>query len=326
MENEPKKDKNFIELTPHLYNCCLEYMSRRKYTGKTGLLYTSVLDKVFKHRLLTQTLYNEVYASGNYSKSVLRLISKVCEHFDIPGHKYKVIKPISRERGKPQVWTDEDIKKMIDNVEEYGLLISCAYNIGAGLRFSSALMLAWDDFHWEHWLQDKTKTGKCDITAKGNKTATLYVNSILMNKLYDIAVQSGKTFQGIPYKNSSDNNYLFIKKIDMEALESVFRKQNFENILDSNNKRINVKEMARIEMIRKKHYLVDYRLRKISKMFNVKHIKFHSIRHSAATNMLKKGYRLLTIKEQLMHKSISTTEIYLSLGDKDIEDEFNEKR
>ena len=96
-------------------------------------------------------------------------------------------------------------------------------------------------------------------------------------------------------------------------------------MLDDSGLKYRIKEKSRNEIIRKKHYIVDYRLRKLAKVMNVKNIKFHSIRHSAATNLLKKGFKLTTIKDQLMHESISTTERYLNLSNMDIEEEFNGK-
>jgi integrase len=203
--------------------------------------------------------------------------------------------------------------------------MACSYYVGAGLRFSSAIMLSWDDFLWEDWVENKTKFGKCNIRAKGDKDAVLVVDPILMNRLYNLAERSGNLFMGIPYKNSVKDLYLFVKRVELEALEGLYKKQNFENVLDSKVEQINVKERSKVEMIRVKHYLVDYKLRKLSTFFNGKHIKFHSLRHSRATNLLKKGFKLMTIKEQLMHNSISTTEIYLNLSNVDIEDEFNEK-
>lgn len=318
-------DKKLIELTPQLQDWCLEYMNSRGCAEKTILLYKDELNKIFKHPILTQKVYNITHAKGNYYKSVLRLIKDTCEYHNIPTYKYKSIKRIKKKKNNPQVWIESDVIKMIDNIEDYGLLVACSYYIGAGLRFSSAIMLSWDDFLWDDWIEDKTKTGKCGIRAKGDKYKVLMVDPILMNRLYNLAKNKGKTFQGIPYKNSIEDKYLFIKKIDVDELEEEFRKQNFENILDSKKYKINVKNRARLEIIRKTHYLVDYKLRKLSKLFNDKNIKFHSIRHSRATNLLKKGFKLLTIKEQLIHESISSTEIYLNLVDVDIEDEFNSK-
>lgn len=322
MENNPKK---FVELTPELHNRCLEYIKRRGLGEKTRLYYTNELTNIFKNPLLTQTLYNKVYSRGGYYGAVLKLITDTCEHFDLPNYKYKIIRSIKRPKKKPQVWHENDIIKIINNIEVYGLLISCAYYIGAGLRFSSAIILSWDDFIWQDWILDKSKAGKCNIHAKGDKDKVLIVDPILMNKLYNIAESNGKLFQGIPYKNSAEDIYLFIKRDEKQALEAKYKKKNFDNILDSNDEQINVKERVMVEIIRNYHYLVDYKLKKLSKLFNSKKIKFHSIRHSRATNLLKKGFKLLTIKGQLMHNSIATTEIYLNVENIDEENEFNEK-
>ena len=322
MENSQKTP---IQLDHSLHNSCLEYARRRKLSEKTKQLYEKEMDKIFKNPVLTQTLYNKIYSKGNYYTSVLKLILNTCEHFDIPSYKYKVIKPIKKKRHNPQVWQESDIIKMIDNVEKHGLLIACAYYIGAGLRFSSAILLTWDNFIWEDWLEDKTKTGKCNILAKGGKESVLRVNPILMNRLYNIAIENKKTFQGIPYKNSIEDKHLFIKQSELDKISNRYKKENFQKILDSEGEEVNAKKRAEIDLIRKKHYLVDYRLRKLSNMFNNKKIKFHSIRHSSATNLLKKGFKLITIKDQLMHESIATTEIYLNMENSDIEKEFNDK-
>ena len=316
--------KTPIQLDNSLQNSCLEYARRRKLSEKTKQIYENELNNIFKNPVLTQTLYNKIYSKGNYYTSVLKLILNTCEHFDIPSYKYKVIKPIKKKKHNPKVWQESDILKMIDNVEIYGLLIACAYYIGAGLRFSSAILLTWDNFIWEDWLSDKTKTGKCNIIAKGGKEKVLRVNPILMNRLHKIAVENKKTFQGIPYKNSVEDKHLFVRQSEIDEIEDKYRKQNFENILDSKKEQINVKGKARVDIIKKKHDLVKYRLKKLSGQFN-KNINFHSIRHSAATNLLKKGFKLITIKDQLMHESIASTEIYLNLEDSDTEKEFDEK-
>lgn len=322
MEIEPK---NFVQLTQELYERCLEYMSRRGLSEKTKMYYEKELENIFKNPLLTQTLYNKVHSRGGYYGAVLTLIVNTCEHFEMPTYKYNIIKRIRKSSRLPQVWHEDDIKKIISNVENYGLLVSCAYYIGAGLRFSSAIMLSWDDFMWQDWVIDKSKTGKVNIHAKGDKESVLFVDPILMNKLYNVASSKGKLFQGIPYKNSAEDLFLFVRTADMESLEDKYRQKNFQNVLDETDDKIDIKARSRVEMIRKMHYLVDYRLKKLSKLLNGKKPRFHSIRHSRATHLLKRGFKLLTIKGQLMHNSIATTEIYLNVEDIDTENEFNEK-
>lgn len=319
-------NKNFIELTPELYRLCIDHINKPRISEKTKSLYLKELERIFKYNTLTQKLYNNIYSKGNYYRAVLKTICDVAEFYDLGDYKYKVMKV--RERNsipEPQVWHENQILDMASKIEEYGLLIECAYYIGAGLRFSSAIMLRWDDFEWEDWVDNQQKYGRCRIQAKGNKFKHLMVHPKLMQKLYNIAKNKGKCFQNIPYKASSEDLFMFVDIYSLRKLEEKYKKENFENMLDESGMKFRIKEKARNEMIRKKHYLVDYKLRKLAKVINVKSIKFHSIRHSRATNLLKRGFKLTTIKDQLMHESISTTERYLNLANIDIEDEFNSK-
>lgn len=316
---------NFIVLNQHLYECCLEYINRRKLTEQTKLLYCSELKNIFKNEILTQEIYSKIYSKGNYYKSVLKLIINTCEHFEIPYHHYKVIRPKIKSKRIPQIWQEKDILKIASSIEDYGLLIECAYYIGAGLRFSSTILLKWDDFLWEDWLKDTNHTGKCKVFAKGDKEKILQVDPKLMKKLHNHARDKNKLFQNIPYKNYSGNIYIFINQSELDDEENKLKKQQFDNILDSKKEEIDIKKRARISIIKQYHNLVNYKLNKISNLFNNTKIKFHSIRSTRATNLLKKGFKLLTIKEQLMHESISSTEIYLNLENIDIENEFNEK-
>jgi len=319
-------NKNFIQLTPELHNHCIEYLNGPNISEKTKVLYKTEIDKLFKQQTLTQQWYNKIYSKGNYYRAILTLVCNVAEFYDIGDYKYKVMKVRERIRiPKPQVWKEGDILDMVSKIEDYGLLIECAYYIGAGLRFSSAIMIKWDDFLWEDWLRDTSKMGKCDVHAKGDKDKHLMVNPVLMNKLYNMARDRGKLFQNTPYKNSCEDLFLFVDRESIEKLQEKYKKDNFDNMLNNEKYKINIMERARNETIRKKHYLVDYRLRKLATAMNKKSIKFHSIRHSAATNLLKRGFKLKTIQDQLMHNSIATTERYLNLENIDIENEFNDK-
>lgn len=318
-------NKKFTELSTELYNHCLDYLNKPQVSEKTRALYKVELDKIFKNKILTQQVYNSFHSKGNYYRAVLTLICKVADFYDLGDYKYKIMKV--REHNnlpKPQVWTESEILEMASKIEDYGLLIECAYYIGAGLRFSSAIMLSWDNFKWEDWVSNKESYGKCDIHAKGGKDKTLMVNPLLMNKLYNIAKNNGKLFQNIPYKASTEDLFLFIDRKYLEELQEKYKKENFDYMLDNTPIKYKLREKAINELIRKKHYLVDYKLRKLAKSMNKKSIKFHSIRHSAATNLLKKNFRLNTIQDQLMHNSIATTERYLSLENKDIAKEFNQ--
>lgn len=324
MEN----NQEFIDLTPYLLERCKEYLERKGLSEKSNHLYITVMEYIFKKDRLTQNLYNEVYSKGSRHKAVLSLIVKTCYHFNIESYNYKIIVRKIQPRKSPQIWNEEDILRLASVVEDYGLMVEAAYYIGAGIRFSSTLFLKWEHFRWEDWNKDKAKAGKCLIFGKGGKEKYLDVHPILMNKLYSIAESRGKIFLGVPYKNSSENTYIFIQNTELEEMEERIKKKQFNSMLESSGgflMKRDVKALAKNELIAKMHDRVAYKLKKIKHLFNDKNIKFHSIRSSRATNLLKKGFSLLEISKMLMHEDIKTTQIYLDIEDIEITDKFNEK-
>lgn len=323
-----KNNLNFIALTPNLLQRCKEYLGLKGLSEKSNELYLSVLEDIFKKETLTQSLYNSVYKKGSRYKAVLNLIKNTCYHFNIASYNYKIIEKKKSYRKSPQIWSESEVLKIVDNVEDYGLLVESAYYIGAGIRFSSTILLKWEHFRWEDWNMDRSIAGKCLIFGKGGKQKYLDVHPILMNKLFSLAQDKGKVFLGIPYKNSSENTYIFIQETELEAMEDRVKKEHFDSMLESSGgflMKRDVKELAKNELIAKMHDRVAYKLRKLKPLFDNKNVKFHSIRSSRATNLLKKGFSLLEISKMLMHEDIKTTQIYLDIEDIDITNKFNEK-
>ncbi len=324
MENRSE----FVALTPYLFQRCKEYLGRKGLSEKSNQLYLAVLEDIFEKEVLTQTLYNDVYSKGSRYKAVLNLIKNTCYHFNIASYNYKIIVKKKIPRKPPQIWSESDILKLAQEIEEYGLLVESAYYIGAGIRFSSAILLKWEHFMWEEWNVDRSKAGKCLIFGKGGKEKYLDVHPILMNKLYSVAKNNGKLFADIPYKNSAENTFIFIQSSELEEIEDRIKKQHFNDMLENSSgflMKRNSQELSKNELIAKMHDRVAYKLRKIKPLFNDKNVKFHSIRSSRATNLLKKGFSLLEISKMLMHEDIKTTQIYLDIEDSEITEKFNEK-
>lgn len=328
MQNDVKIQQKFTPLTPYLFDRCKEYLEGKGLSEKSNQLYMSLLEYIFKKDTLTQTLFNEIYSKGSRHRAVLNLIKNTCYHFDIPIYKYKQIEKKTPRRRPPQVWSEDEILEIANAIEDYGLLIESAYYIGAGIRFSSAIFLKWEHFKWTDWIKDRTKAGKCLIFGKGGKEKYLDVHPILMDKLYSIAKDKGKLFLDIPYKNSSENTYIFISLTELEEIEDRVKKQQHNDMLDIGDRYLmerNAQELSKNELIAKMHDRVAYKLKKLKPLFNHKNIKFHSIRSSRATNLLKKGFSLLEISKMLMHGDIKTTQIYLDIEDSEITKKFNEK-
>ena len=59
---------------------------------------------------------------------------------------------------------------------------------------------------------------------------------------------------------------------------------------------------------------IYYTVRRLCEYAGVRVLYPHAIRHSAATHMLNNGDTLLNIKEQLGHRSLSTTQVYLHVA------------
>ena len=328
MEYDGKTQSKFTQLTPRLFDKCKEYLVLRGLSEKSNQLYLAVLGDIFKRDVLTQTLYNDVYSKGSRYKAVLNLIKNTCYHFDIPTHNYKQVEKKPKRRSPPQVWSEEEVLKIASSIEEYGLLIESAYYIGAGIRFSSAIFIKWEHFRWPDWINNKTKAGKCLIFGKGGKKKYLDVHPILMDRLYSVAKDKGKLFQEIPYRNSSENTFIFISSTELEEIEDRIKKQQHDDMLDIGSGYLmkrDAQELSKNELIAKMHDRVAYKLRKLKHLFNDRNIKFHSIRSSRATNLLKKGFSLLEISKMLMHEDIKTTQIYLDIEDSEITKKFNEK-
>jgi len=328
MEDEGNPKTSFTKLTPELFQKCKEYLGRRGLSEKTNQLYISVLEDIFKREVLTQTLYNDVYSKGSRYKAVLNLIQKTCYHFDIIFYRYKSIEKKPKRRKGPQVWSEREILMLANYIEGYRLLVESAYYIGAGLRFSSAIMLKWEHFRWDDWNQDRSQYGKCKIFGKGGKEKYLDVHPILMNKLYKVAESKGRIFSYVPYKNSAENTYIFISAIELQEIEKRVKKQQFDDMLAAGGgflMKRDVGELSKNELIAKMHDRVAYKLKKLKHLFNGKNIKFHSIRSSRATNLLKNGFSLLEISKMLMHEDIGVTQIYLDIEDSEITNKLNEK-
>jgi integrase len=314
-----------MALDEQLYHKTINYLNKRKLSEKTRELYGDVLAKLFQKEYLTQTLYNEYYYRGQRYRAVLKLVIAAAEHYDIPIYKYKEIPFVPDKPKKHQVFSEKQIQRMVREIEDYGLLIECAYHIGGGLRFSTAIMLKWTSFNWEEWLENRSLAGKCDVFAKGNNDDSLDVDPYLMNKLYSIAKRNNKLFQGIPYRNFRGEHYMFFEEQDLNKLIKHYQDIAFNNNLDQKEDIIKVETTirARNDLIAKLHKRVDYRLRKLKDSFDGKKIRFHSIRHSRATHLLRKGFDITEIQEMLMHKNILTTQIYVEADREQITNKVN---
>lgn len=71
-------------------------------------------------------------------------------------------------------------------------------------------------------------------------------------------------------------------------------------------------------------FCVDTKIRRLGKKILDKPVSAHQFRHSCAVNLLRRGMPISYIKTFLRHESISTTDIYATATESDVENKWKE--
>lgn len=167
------------------------------------------------------------------------------------------------------------IKTYIKNTE-FELLI--LLDLATGLRLGELLALDWNCIDLDK------KYLKVERSVK-----EVYIYDNETTKHIETIFQAPKTKQSIRSVSIPEN---IIKMLEKESKK--------EGLLfhDIDNKALKGKNVA-------------YQWKKILKQCNIPHKKFHAIRHTYASMLLKNGVDIETVAELMGHSAISITQIYL---------------
>lgn len=239
-----------------------------------------------------QTFYNDLSKQGcSYCKiNTLNTILKVffnwcidngyilknpCLKVNIKGNKSDVIK---NEFKTVEILTEDEIKTIKEYItgSKYELLI--LLDIATGLRQGELLALDWENIDLEK------KELKVEKSVK-----EVYVYDDENTKHIETIFQTPKTLTSF--------RTVAIPETLIEKLKEIKNKQGLL-FYDEENKPLKAKN-------------VSYQWDKILKKCNIPHKKFHSIRHTYASMLLKNGVDIETVAELMGHSAISITQIYL---------------
>ena len=239
-----------------------------------------------------QTFYNKLSKEG-YTYSQIVTLNKVlkvffnwciingyaiknpCVNIEIKGNKSDII---NNKRKEVEILTEQEITIIKDYIKGSDFELLFLLDLATGLRQGELLAL-----DWEH-IDINKKEIKIDRSVK-----EVYIYDDEETKHIETVFQTPKTinsFRTIP-----------IPEVIIKVIKKYDNKQGLL-FHDSENKPLKGKN-------------VSTQWRKILKECNIPHKKFHAIRHTYGSMLLKNGVDIETVGELMGHSAVSITQIYL---------------
>lgn len=197
----------------------------------------------------------------------------------------KVQKPKSKN-SKKQFYSSEEMKKLFDVIENEEIKLPIMLSAIYGLRRSEVLGLKWSAVDFENnkiTIEHKIVEVKVDGKYKLIKSNTLKTDS------------SNRQLPILPQVKFMLNEQLKKNKENSELLGRHYNNKDYEYVcIDNFGKLITPNRLT-------------HSFFKILKKNNLKHIRFHDLRHSCASIMLASGISMKQIQEWLGHSNYATT-------------------
>ena len=204
------------------------------------------------------------------------ILKNPCLKIEIKGNKSEIIK--RKKENKIEILSEDEIKKIKEFIKGTEFELLFLLDLSTGLREGELLALTWDDINLNK------KTLRIEKSVK-----EVYVYDDENNRHIETIVQIPKTmtsFRTIPIPSTIVSK---LKKVKNKN-GIIFHDENM-NYLKAKN--------------------VSYKWKKVLKDCNIPHKKFHSIRHTYASTLLKNGVDIQTVAELMGHSAIAITQIYL---------------
>lgn len=239
-----------------------------------------------------QTYFNDLSKKYSYSQlkylcDVMRnffnwcidsgyILKNPCLKIEIKGDKSEIIN--KQKNKKVEILTESEIDIIKEHIKNTAFELLFLLDLGTGLREGELLALEWKD------IDLKNNILKVDKSVK-----EVYVYDNENSRHIETITQIPKTitsFRTIP-----------IPEYILSKLKNIPNKNGLL-FHDSFNKHLKAKN-------------VSYKWKRILKDCNIPHKKFHSIRHTYASTLLKNGVDIQTVAELMGHSAIAITQIYL---------------
>lgn len=284
-----------VELMDYIVN-----LDARVTSINTIKSYRNIIDRMFKlYDTLNRYNEKEMLKKWNKKTKIRAVFSKINEFFDYCDIDYniKLTKHPRTERTIPDILNRKEVKKIMDTMQPEGsLIVSCIFNIGAGLRISELINLEWGDIGWSEW-SEKKKTISVKIkNSKRGKSRMVPIPHFTTAELYkyaesiEVINNEGVPFGGIIFDFGSKNFKKDLRLLDKKQWEYEYG--------------LHAYDFIRYNLINKHFGSIEN-----------KHITAHSLRHSRASE-LHNVYNIpiSKIQQWLGHSDISTTMLYIHMA------------
>jgi integrase len=282
------------------------------YTGYKRQIEGRLKKYFTEHSILLEDLkpvhildfYNSLYSEGLKGNTVVKYHANIRKALDYAVQRDLILSNPAIKVGRPQqeqfiadYYNEEELNNLFKVVRDTPIELIVNLTAFYGLRRSEVLGLKWSAID----LKNKTITisHKVITVTDESENARNKTKMITKNK-----TKNKSSYRTLPLFKEIEELLLYTKKMQ-EYYKSQFRDSYNNQYRDF----VCVDEMGNL---RKPDY-VSHKFKQILRKNNLREIRFHDLRHSCATLLVKKGISLREIQDWLGHSSSKTTERYAHL-------------
>ena len=248
--------------------------------------------------------YNWLYSQGLKGTTVTKYHANIRKALDYAVQTDLIPNNPAIKVGRPQqeqfiadYYNEEELNNLFKVVKDTTLELTVYLTAFYGLRRSEVLGIKWSAIDFDN--KTITISHKVVTVTDETKNSKTKTKTITKRK-----TKNKSSYRTLPLFKEIEELLLYTRKMQ-EYYMSIFKESYNKQFKDF----VCVDEMGNL---RKPDY-VSHKFKEILENNDLRKIRFHDLRHSCATLLLKKGISLREIQDWLRHSSSKTTERYAHL-------------
>ena len=196
---------------------------------------------------------------------------------------------------KNEIYNAEDMKKLLEKSRETSLELPIILASGLGLRISEILGLTWNNIDFNDF--------------------TITIDKITVRDKCQVILKEPKTESSIRTISAPKEIILMLKQLKKDRLAAKLRGEKSHRELIFYDKNLN--PIAQDVLSKKFRYFLQEN--------NLKHIRFHDLRHSHVTMLIDAKVPIKVISERVGHSNVNTTLNIYSHALREMDQEASDK-